>query len=194
MNIDKLVDSNQEFIDKLKEIHNMLGTQSNQIQKNLSNITTARYHSNHPNFPLNTKLKFLPVDTSGQAAEESLYLVNEQNIPISDELNLIRLPNESDRFHISNDKHELTIIDHNEIPLSEPITFKNIIPESFEFTTDDQRAVQIIETPSHQTINKSIKLNVKPIPFDKLSASKLQKLSFYLFDIHLSRSSIICCQ
>ena len=179
MNIDKLVDSNQEFIDKLKEIHNMLDLQSNQIQRNLSNITTARYHSDHPNFPLNTKLKFVLVDVSGGLIEEPLHLVNEQNMPNSSELNLIRLPNELDRFHISNDKHELTIIDHNEIPLSEPITFKHITSESFEFefTTDDQRTVQIVETPSHQTITKSIRLNVKPISSDKSSTSKFQKIA-----------------
>jgi len=181
LNIDKLVELDQqqqsEFNDKLKEIHHILDIQSNKIQKNLSNITTARYHSNHPNISLNAKLKFLPVDISGTVTEPPLCLVDEQNIPISDEFNLIRLPFESDRFQISNDKYELIIVDKNKIPLSDPITFKHLTSESieFEYTNDDQRAVQIIETSSHNPINKPIILNVKPVSFEHLSASKLQR-------------------
>jgi len=180
LNIDKLVELDQqqpEFNEKLKEIHEILTIQSNEIQKNLSNITTARYHSNHPNLPLNAKLKFLPVDISGTVIEQPLYLVDKQNIPISDELNLIRLPIESDQFQISNDKYELTIIDKNKIPLSDPITFKQLTSEliEFEYVHDDQRVIQIIETSSHNPINKPIILNVKPVSFDKLSSSKFQR-------------------
>jgi hypothetical protein len=177
MNIDKFIESDQQFIDTLTEIHNSLDLQSNQIQKNLSNITTALYHSNHPNFPLNVKLKFLPVDTSGTVLEEPLYIIDEQNIPISDELNLIRLPHESDRFHISTDKDELTIVDTNQIPLSEPITFKHLTSEllKFEFTDDHQRAVQLIKISSHQPIDKIITLNVKPVSYHQSSISKWQQ-------------------
>ncbi|CAF3680465.1 unnamed protein product [Rotaria sp. Silwood1] len=45
--------------------------ESNKIQKNLLNITTARYHSNHLNFLLNAKLKYLSVDYSGNLIEQS---------------------------------------------------------------------------------------------------------------------------
>ncbi len=177
MNIDKLVKLDQqqiEFIDKLKEIHDILDRQSNQIQKNLLNITTARYYSNHPNIPLNAKLKFLPVDISGTLMEQPLCLVDEQNMPISDELNLIRLPFKSDQFHISNDKYQLTIIDKNKIPLSNPITFKQLTSEliEFEYTNNDQQAVQIIEISSHNPINKPIILNVKPVSFDKIPTTE----------------------
>ncbi|CAF1385109.1 unnamed protein product [Rotaria sordida] len=92
MNLDKFIEYDQqqiEFIDKLKDIHNILNKESNKIQKYLLNITTARYHSNHPNFPLNSKLKYFPVDNLGNLIEQPLYLVNEQNMSISDELNLI---------------------------------------------------------------------------------------------------------
>ncbi|CAF3680452.1 unnamed protein product [Rotaria sp. Silwood1] len=90
-------------------------------------------------------------------------------MPISDELNLIRLPFESDRFHISNDK--------NEISLSEPITFKQLTLKSieFEYVDDNRKTIQIIEISSHHSINKSMRLNVKSISFDKLPA-KIQKL------------------
>jgi hypothetical protein len=180
LNIDKLVELDQqqpEFNDKLKEIHDILNIQSNEIQKNLSNITTTRYHSNHPNIPLNAKLKFLPVDISGTVMEQPLYLVDEQSIPISDKLNLIRLPIDSDQFQISNDKYELTIVDKNKIPLSDPITFKQLTSKviEFEYAHHDQRAIQIIETSSHNPINKPIMLNIKTVSFDKLSASKLQR-------------------
>ncbi|CAF3715268.1 unnamed protein product [Rotaria sp. Silwood1] len=167
LTMDKFVEFDQqqiEFINKLKDIYNMLNKESNKIQKNLLNITTARYHSNHPNFSLNAKLKYLPVDNSGNLIEQPLCLVDEHNMPISDELNLIRLPFESDRFHISNDK--------NEISLSEPITFKQLTLKSieFEYVDDNRKTIQIIEISSHQSINKSIRLNVKTISFDKLPA------------------------
>ncbi|CAF4959362.1 unnamed protein product, partial [Rotaria sp. Silwood1] len=45
--------------------------ESNKIQKNLLNITTARYHSNPLNFLLNAKLKYLSVDYSGNLIEQS---------------------------------------------------------------------------------------------------------------------------
>jgi hypothetical protein len=124
---------------------------------------------------LNTKLKFLPVDISGNIIESPLYLVNDQNIPISDELKPIRLPCESDRFHISNDKCQLTIVDKNQIPLSDPITFKQLTSAliEFEYSNDDQRSVRIIETLLHEPIT----LNVKPVPSDQQSASKLQRHS-----------------
>ncbi|CAF2748135.1 unnamed protein product, partial [Rotaria sp. Silwood2] len=177
INIDKVVEFDQqqiEFIDQLEDIHNILNKESNKIQNNLLNITTARYHSNHPNFPLNAKLKYLPIDNLGNLIEQPLCLVDEQNMSISDELNLIRLPCESDRFHISNDKHELTIVDKNDIPLSEPITFKQLTSEAieFEYIDDSQQTVQIIEMASQHPINKSIMLNVKPISFDKLPEVK----------------------
>ncbi|CAF5124464.1 unnamed protein product, partial [Rotaria sp. Silwood1] len=136
MTLNKFVAFDQqqiEFINKLEDIYNMLNKESNKIQKNLLNITTARYHSNHPNFLLNAKLKYLPVDNSGNLIEQPLCLVDEHNMPISDELNPIRLPFESDHFHISNDKHELIIVDKNEISLSEPITCKQLTLESIEF-------------------------------------------------------------
>ncbi|CAF5048489.1 unnamed protein product, partial [Rotaria sp. Silwood1] len=68
------------------------------------------------------------------------------------------------RFHISNDKHELS--------LSEPITFKQLTLKSieFEYVDDNRKTIQIIEISSHQSINKSIRLNVKTISFDKLPA------------------------
>ncbi|CAF5164564.1 unnamed protein product, partial [Rotaria sp. Silwood1] len=111
---------------------------------------------------LNAKLKYLPVDNSENLIEQPLCLV--------DELNLIRLPFESDRFHISNDKHELIIVDKNEMSLSEPITFKKLTLESieFEYIDDYRKTIQIIELSSHHSINKSISLNVKSIFFDKL--------------------------
>ncbi|CAF0769492.1 unnamed protein product [Rotaria sordida] len=177
MNLDKFIEYDQqqiEFIDKLEDIHNILNKESNKIQKYLLNITTARYHSNHPNFPLNAKLKYFPIDNLGNLIEQPLCLINKQNMPISDELNLIRLPYESDRFHISNDKYELTIVDKNEIPLSEPITFKQLTSESieFEYIDDNRQTIQIIEIASHHPIHKSIMLNVKPISFDKLPTIK----------------------
>lgn len=177
MNIDKLakIDHDQsEFNEKLNEIYKLFDIQSNEIRKNLLNITNARYHSNHPNIPFDAKLKFLPVDSSGTVIEPSLYLVDEQNIPISDELKLIRLPNQSDHFQISNDKYELTIVDKNKKPLSDPITFKQLTSKSieFEYTTDDQRTIQITELSSHNLINPSIILNVKSISSEKLSTSK----------------------
>ncbi|CAF1385366.1 unnamed protein product [Rotaria sp. Silwood1] len=143
----------------------MLNKESNKIQKNLLNITTARYHSNHANFSLNAKLKYLPVDNSENLIEQPLCLV--------DELNLIRLPFESDHFHMSNDKRELIIVDKNEIPLSEPIIFKQLTLESIEleYIGDYRKSIQIIEISSHHSINKSITLNVKSISFDKLPAS-----------------------
>jgi hypothetical protein len=173
MNIDQLDPRQTEFIDKLREIHDRLNIQSDQIQKNLSNITSARYQSDYPNIPLNSKLKFLPVDFLGNVIESPLCLVNDQNIPISDELKLIRLPCESDQFQISNDKCELIIVDHNQIPVSNRITFKQLTPASieFEYANDDHRSVRITETSSHELIM----LNVKPISSDKLSTSKLQK-------------------
>jgi hypothetical protein len=176
MNIDQLakLDPYQtEFIDKIKQIHSLLNISSNQIQKNLSKIISARYQSDYPNISLNAKLKSLPVDISGNVIEPSLYLVNDQNIPISDELQLIRLPCESDQFHISNDKCQLIIVDKNQIPLSNPITFQQLTSGSieFEYANDDQRSVRIVETSSH----KSIMLNVKPVSSNQPSASKLHK-------------------
>lgn len=176
MHIEQLAkfDSHQtEFLDQLREIHDQLNIQSKQIQKHLSNITFARYQSNYPNIPLNAKLKFLPIDNSGNIIESSLYLVNEENIPISDELKLIRLPCESDQFHISNDRCQLTIIDKNQIPISDPITFKQLTSASieFEYVNNDQRSVRIIETPSHEPII----LHVKSVSSDQSSVSKLQK-------------------
>ncbi|CAF1399147.1 unnamed protein product, partial [Rotaria sp. Silwood1] len=173
MTLDKFVAFDQqqiEFINKLQDIYNMLNKESNKIQKNLLNITTARYHSNHANFSLNAKLKYLSVDYSGNLIEQPLCLVDEHNMPISDELNLIRLPFESDRFYISNDKHELIIVDKNEMSLSEPITFKKLTLESieFEYIDDYRKTIQIIEISSNHSINKSISLNVKSIFFDKL--------------------------
>ncbi|CAF1551976.1 unnamed protein product, partial [Rotaria sp. Silwood1] len=167
MTLNKFVAFDQqqiEFINKLEDIYNMLNKQSNKIQKNLLNIATARYHSNHANFSLNAKLKYLPVDISGNLIEQPLCLV--------DELHLIRLPFESDHFHISNDKRELIIVDKNEIPLSEPIIFKQLTLESieFEYIDDYRRSIQMIEISSHHSINKSISLNVKSISFDKLPA------------------------
>ncbi|CAF5122083.1 unnamed protein product [Rotaria sp. Silwood1] len=72
--MDKFVEFDQkqiEFINKLEDIYNMLNKESNKIQKNLLNITTARYHSNHLNFLLNAKLKYLSVDYSGNLIEQS---------------------------------------------------------------------------------------------------------------------------
>ncbi|CAF1625727.1 unnamed protein product [Rotaria magnacalcarata] len=173
LNIDKVagIDSEKlEFIEKLEEIHRALNIESNEIQKNLSNITTARYYSNHLNFPFDVKLKYLPVDDSGNLMEQPLCLVDEQNMPISDKLNVLRLPIESDRFHISNDKYELTIVDKNEIQLCEPITFKQLTMESieFEYIDNNRQVVQIIETSSRHPINRSLRLNIKAVAFDKL--------------------------
>ncbi|CAF1340332.1 unnamed protein product [Rotaria sp. Silwood1] len=86
-------------------------------------------------------------DYSGNLIEQPLCLVDEHNMPISDELNLIRLPFESDHFHISNDKQ---IVDKNEISLSEPITFKQLTLESikFEYVDDDRKTIQVIEISS----------------------------------------------
>ncbi|CAF4553692.1 unnamed protein product [Rotaria socialis] len=175
LNIDKVagLDSEKlEFIEKLEEIHHALNIESNEIQKNLSNITTARYYSNHLNFPFNVKLKYLPVDDSGNLMEQLLCLVDEQNMPISDKLSLMRLQIESDRFHISNDKHELTIVDKNEIPLCEPITFKQLTLESieFEYIDNNRQVVQMIEASSRHPINRSLRLNTKAVAFDKLPA------------------------
>jgi hypothetical protein len=148
-------------------------------------------NSNHPNFPLNAQLKYLPVDISGMFMEQPLCLVNEQGIPLSDKLHVIRLPIESDRFQISNDKYELIIIDKNQTPLSDPITFKQLTSEliEFEYIDDNQRTVQIIEISSHRPINKPIVFNVKPVSFDKLSlieqpASKLPKYSKGTYSRH----------
>ncbi|CAF1561008.1 unnamed protein product [Adineta steineri] len=175
INIDKLFEFDQEqieFMDQLKEIHEQLDKQSNKIQQNLFNINTARDNSNHPNFSLDIKLKYFPIDTCGILMKQSLYLVDEQNMPLSDKLHLIRLPNEFDRFQISNDNYELIIIDNNNIPLSDPVTFKQLTSEliQFEYTNNDQRTIQI---SSHDSINRSIMLNVKPLSFDKSPTSKL---------------------
>ncbi|CAF2863158.1 unnamed protein product [Rotaria sp. Silwood2] len=72
---------------------------------------------------VNAKLKYLPVDNLRNLIEQPLSLVDEHNMPLSDELNLIRLSFESDRFYISNDKHKLIILDKNDILLCESITF-----------------------------------------------------------------------
>ncbi|CAF1261150.1 unnamed protein product [Adineta steineri] len=172
-NIDKALEFDQEqieFMNKSKEVHEQLDKQSNKIQQNLFNVTTARDNSNHPNFSLDIKLKYLPIDSCGILMKKSLYLVDEQNMPLSDKLHLIRLPNESDRFQISDDSYELIIIDNNNIPLSDPITFKQLTSEliQFEYINNDQRTIQI---SSHGSINRSIMLNVKPLSFDKSPTS-----------------------
>ena len=173
MNIGKLIQLDQqsiEFTNQLKSIHHVLTIQSNQIQKNLSKITTARYHSNHPNIPLDTKLKYLPVDNSGTLTQSPLYFFDEQNMPISDQLKILRVPTESDRFQISNDKHQLTIVDKNKVPISDPITLKQFSPEwiEFEYITDDQQSVQIISSDTNQPLT----LHIKSISSSKLSISK----------------------
>ncbi|CAF1497745.1 unnamed protein product [Adineta steineri] len=173
INIDKALELDQEqieFMDQFKEIHQQLDIQSNKIQENLFNIHTARDNSNHPNFSLDIKLKYLPIDTCGILMKQSLYLVDEQNMPLSDKLHLIRLPNEFDRFQISNDNYELIIIDNNNIPLSDPITFKKLTSEliQFEYINNDQRTIQI---SSHDSIDRSIMLNVKLLSFDQSPTS-----------------------
>ena len=179
MNIDKLDSQQTEFPEKLREIQYLLHTQSDQIQNHLSNITSARYQSDHPNIPLNAKLKFLPVDSSGTVIDPPLALVDDQNIPISDELKLFRLPIASDRFQISNDQCELIIADENQIPISDPITFRPLTSATieFEYVNDDQQSIRIIEVPSHMPVNQSIMLHVKSIPFDLSSTSEFQRHS-----------------
>ena len=166
----KLDSGQTDFTDRLQRIHHLLSTQSIQIQNSLSNISAARSRSDHPNVSLNAKLKYLSTDTSGTIIEPSLYLVNEQNIPISDQLRMIRTPVPSDRFAISMDQSELTIIDQDHRPISDPITFKQVpsISTRFEFVDDDQRRVRMLETPAHEPIT----LNVKSIPADHASTSK----------------------
>lgn len=159
------------FNDKLKEIHRLLDIQSNQMQNNLSSIISARSRTDHPNIPLHSKLKYLPTDHSGTIIDRPLYLVNDQDRPISDQLQLIRLPIPSDRFAISMDQSELTIIDQNQMPVSEPITFQqsSSIPIKFDYVDDDQRSVRLIETSSSPEL---ITLNVKSTPVDPFSTSK----------------------
>jgi hypothetical protein len=200
MKIDKIIDSD-EFIDKLKDIHEALEVETNRIQKHLLNITTARYHSAHPNFPLDAKLKFLPVDNSGCFMEQPLCLIDEQNMPISDEINLVKLPTEFDQFQISNDKCELIIVDRDKVPLCEHITFKQLTSESieFEYVDDERRTIQIIEIPSYRQMNRLIKLNVKPVSFDKLlaieqPAGERQRQYPHSRKQVFSRSKFICCR
>lgn len=166
------LDSHQiDLTNRLQAIHQLLRTQSSQIQNHLSNITAARSQSDHPNVSLNVKLKYLPTDPSGTIIESPFYLVDEQNIPISDQLRMIRAPVSSDRFAISIDQSELTIVDQNQRPLSDPITFRQVssILIQFEFIDNDQQRVQMVEPPAHQPII----LNVKPIPSEHISTSKL---------------------
>jgi len=136
----------KENINKPDEIQQVLRTQSNQIQKNLSNILVARHHSNYPNIPFNARLKHLPVDNKGIPIEPAIYLLDEQNHPISDQVELIRMPMPSDRFQISNDQQQLIIVDKNQIPISDPITFQQL-PVQFEYLDDEHQSIRISDQP-----------------------------------------------
>ena len=136
----------KENINKPDEIQQVLRTQSNQIQKNLSNILVARHHSNYPNIPFNAQLKHLRVDNKGIPIEPAIYLLDEQNHPISDQVELIRTPIPSDRFQISNDQQQLIIVDKNQIPISDPITFQQL-PVQFEYLDDEHQSIRISDQP-----------------------------------------------
>ena len=185
-NIDKL-DQDDRQQTKLKQIHELLNLESSELQKHLSSIKEARNFSNHPSYPLNVKIKFLSVDTSGILMEQPLCLVNGQGTPISDELKIIRLPYQSDRFQILNDKYELIIVDENQMPLSEPITFKQLTSESiqFEYVDPNRQAIRIVGKTSYRLIDECHMLSVKPVSFDKLSTTKqpagnLSKINFQI--------------
>lgn len=171
--LDGLDPHQTEFTDKLREVYELLYTQSTAIQDHLSSINSARYRADHPNLPLRVKLKSLPVDISGTAIEPSFYLVNDQNVPLSDKLQLIRLPVASDQFVIANDKRELTIVDQNKIPISDPITFKQFpsISIKFDYAENDQRSVRIIENSSPDPIG----LTVKPVSSNQFSGGNSQR-------------------
>jgi hypothetical protein len=158
------------IIDQLTAIHTELEMESNRSLQNLLRVTSARRRSGHPLFPINATLKFLPVDTTGHVMEQPLCLVDEQNMPISDEIKLVRLPTPSARFQISTDMRALVIADENDVPISQPIDFQRLTPEivKFEYVGDDRRTVQVIEVVSRRPIGEPVPLNVKAVSFDKL--------------------------
>ena len=111
-----------EFSDKLKDIHDLLNIQSIQMQHNLSNITFARSRSNHPQFPLHSKLKYLPIDQS------ELNIVEQNPIPLSESITIqhsssspIKLEQTSDdhqsvRLIQTSSSHEITALNVKSIP------------------------------------------------------------------------------
>ncbi|UJR31391.1 hypothetical protein I4U23_018885 [Adineta vaga] len=154
-------------LDNIVEANQQLDIQSNQIQKYLQKTITTCSNSNHPNFPLYAKLKFLPVDHVGKPMEQIFCLVNGKNMPLSDPLHLIRLPIESDRFQILQDKYELIVVDENEIPISDSITFQHLTSEqiTFQYSDINRRTVQL---SSQNGINQTVSFNIKSVSFDKL--------------------------
>jgi hypothetical protein len=138
---------NPHDADQLEQISTMLNIESNRLSQYLSDATSVA----RSDFPINAHLKFLPVDVSGRVMEPLRYRVNDENIPVSDAIKLLRSPTGSDRFHIS-----------------EPVTFEEA-NDAAEFEhVDNHRRIDIVEAATRRSLNGPVELNVKSIPFDQI--------------------------
>ncbi|CAF0923040.1 unnamed protein product [Adineta ricciae] len=166
-------------LDDLVAINQELNIKSIEIQNHLQNIMTMRSNSNHSNFPLNAPLKIFPMNQLGKLIEQPACLVDEQDVPLSDPVHLIRLPKDTDRFQISNDMLELTIVDEHDVSICDPITFKHFTSEliTFEYSGSDRR---IVEISAHNFTTKIISLRLRLVPFDQLPETE-QPTSQLLF-------------
>ena len=135
------------------------------IRESLANTVDT----NRSSFPIDAKLKSFATDASGQAIAPSQRLVDEENKPVSDPLRLVRPITKSDRFHISDDKRQLSIVDKAQIPISQPITFQQITngPVEFDYVKDDLRRVQLADAATHQQVKESIVLKTQPVPVEQ---------------------------
>ncbi|CAF0920812.1 unnamed protein product [Adineta ricciae] len=154
-------------LDDLVAINQELDIQSIEIRNHLQNIMTMRLNSNHSSLPLNAILKVFPMNQLGRPIEQPACLVDEQDVPLSDPVHFIRLPQDTDRFQISNDMYELTIVDEHNVSICDPITFKRFTSEliTFEYSDSDRR---VVEVSAHSFTVKIISLRLRLVPFDQL--------------------------
>ena len=138
---------NETQIDELK-------FESKYLRKNLLNLMKKRSMILH--------------DVTVKAIEPNdriFVLIDEQNEIVSDRLRLVRLPNDSDRFEISDNRRELRLINEQNTRISEPISFESLANRTieFEFIDEDHRSIRLIDTKTHEVLVESLKLIVQSI-------------------------------
>ena len=151
--------------DRLEQISTMLNIESSRLSQYLSSATSV----DRSNFPMNAHLKFLPIDISGRVMEQPRCLVNEGDIPVSNEIKFLRLPIDSDRFRISDDKRQVCITDQHAVPISEPITFADASNDAVEFQyVDNHRRIEMVEAATRRPLIGPVELAVKSVPFEQI--------------------------